>query len=648
MDPITQPTPWSRRDFQISLALTLFLFGFYLLGACRTIYVGDSGELVTAVWTLGIPHPSSYPLYVLLGKLWATLFAIGTVSFRLSAFSALGASLSCAALFGTARSLSLSRLSAVFSALLLAFSPSFWSQANIQRVYALNALFVILVLWATAAWYRNRKDRSLLLAALLCGLGASNHTFMALMVVPVGLFALSVEPALIRRGRLILQAAIATIVGLLPYLYLPLRSRQNPRLDWGNPETLSALKATILREDFWHRAYWESWSDLGPIAADFLGSLSAETLGCGWVLAVLGTVVAFRRGNRFPLLPSLVLLTNFLAMAFHGSRSDIFLWHRYYIPSYLCLALLAGYGVAALKARLPRLTALLLIIPVTVAALNWQRFDRSDYRIAESYSRTLLDSLPPGAHLAASDDNILFVLIYLHLVEGVRPDVDLIMQGIGGNALPSLSFDPDQDPLFFTHHPNWNNPEIQLVIRGLTFQTTRPGTVLPPFQFPIRELEGTSDSRVPKDYLTQNLMGEFHYMAGLNYEQTDWLGALREFQRATELAPTNDVLLFNLALVYRRNGRYQRSLEAFQRSAAINPRHIPSNNPVRPLEKVEEAKNLLRQQQDLEAEIISQMPELRKIESNSEAFHRRMATELARRGHGVAARGHELAILEKR
>ena len=35
----------------------------------------------------------------------------------------------------------------------------------------------------------------------------------------------------------------------------------------------------------------------------------------------------------------------------------------------------------------------------------------------------MLAPLPPGAHLAATDDNVLFALMYLHLVEGRRPDV---------------------------------------------------------------------------------------------------------------------------------------------------------------------------------------------------------------------------------
>ena len=104
------------------------------------------------------------------------------------------------------------------------------------------------------------------------------------------------------------------------------------------------------------------------------------------------------------------MLANLASVALHGSRSDIFIWHRYYIPSYAMAALLAGMGAQALVERLPRALRLLpLAVPAAGLLLGWRDFDRSRYRIAEDFSRPLLDTLPPGAHLAASDDNILFV-----------------------------------------------------------------------------------------------------------------------------------------------------------------------------------------------------------------------------------------------
>ena len=44
----------SRRDGIGTLFLGVSLFAIYAVGACPSIYVGDSGELVTAVHLLGI------------------------------------------------------------------------------------------------------------------------------------------------------------------------------------------------------------------------------------------------------------------------------------------------------------------------------------------------------------------------------------------------------------------------------------------------------------------------------------------------------------------------------------------------------------------------------------------------------------------
>src|SRR5213593_1784778 len=145
------------REWLRALALSLAVFAIYALGACRTIYVGDSGELVTAVHLLGIPHPSGYPLYVLLGKLWTLLIPLGSVAFRMSLFSAACASGACAALYGLGRGLSLRPAAAAFGAAMLAVAPSFWAEANIQRVYALNALVVVLATAAAWRWCRGGK-----------------------------------------------------------------------------------------------------------------------------------------------------------------------------------------------------------------------------------------------------------------------------------------------------------------------------------------------------------------------------------------------------------------------------------------------------------------------------------------------------------
>jgi tetratricopeptide (TPR) repeat protein len=583
-------TPAKATDRVVAAAVAVVTFAIYAAGASRTIYVGDSGELATAVATLGIPHPSGYPLYVLSGKLWTLLVPVGSVAFRLSLFSAAAAALACALAFRFARTLGLSLVSSLLAAALLATSESFWSQANVQRVYALNAVFVLIASSAVLSWYRERTPAAFGWAVFSCALGATNHTFMAAFGLAFAIYAALSEPRIVTRTAYWGRGIAAVAAGLSPYLYLPIRSRMNPPLDWGNPETPAALADVVLRRSFWERAWVESPADAAAAILDFVRSLPAEITAAGALLAATGLIAGFVR-NPFTRFLGLVAAVNIAAVAWHGSRSDIFIWHRYYIPAYAMAALLAAAGWDSFSSRLPRAAAgLVLVLPVLLFARNFERFDRSEFRVADDYATAVLDSIPPGSHLAASDDNILFSLLYLHWVEGRRPDVNLIMQGVGKADLPPLRFDPGSDGLFLTHHPNWNVPEIALDPVGLVFRVRRTESPVSEVTLPRSELAGADDPTIPKDYLTQNLIGQFHYMIGFTFEQRDWTRAKRAFEAAARAAPHNDVLFYNLGLIYVRNGLYDDAIQAFERSAQINSRHIPGASKVRATDRLDEAR----------------------------------------------------------
>jgi len=337
----------------------------------------------------------------------------------------------------------------------------------------------------------------------------------------------------------------------------------------------------------------------------------------------------------------LVMLGNLAAVAIHGSRSDIFLWHRYYIPSYAMGALLAGLGCQVAIEQLPRAARLLpLAIPLAMFAGGWRDADRSRHRVAEAYADEVLRELPPGAHLAASDDNILFSLIYLHFVERRRPDVDLILQGAGGE-LPPLHFDPEREPLYFTHHPNWSHPDLAVVPLGLVFRVVRRGSQAPAPTLPAALLACEDDPRVPKDDLTRDLIGYFHYMLGVTFEERDWLRARREFEAAERAAPENEVLFYNLGLIYQRNGLLD---AAFERVHAINPRHLTSGTRPRASDRI--------------AEVGAEQERLRRIKASLATAsglsaepldaegRRRLADGFAASGEPVAARGQRLLALE--
>ena len=58
---------FERLDFLIAAISTALSLIFYLLTMSRSIPYIDGGELTTVLWTLGIAHPTGYPLFTLLG-----------------------------------------------------------------------------------------------------------------------------------------------------------------------------------------------------------------------------------------------------------------------------------------------------------------------------------------------------------------------------------------------------------------------------------------------------------------------------------------------------------------------------------------------------------------------------------------------------
>src|SRR3990172_13154908 len=134
------------RDSSLRYAAGLLVFGgalgLYLATLAPTITWANGGadaaELAAAAKGLGVPHPSGYPLFILMGKLFTWLVPWGDTAHRLNFMSALTASLAALTLF-YATYLLLRRLTAgphllivaasTVASLAYAFSPIVWSQA---------------------------------------------------------------------------------------------------------------------------------------------------------------------------------------------------------------------------------------------------------------------------------------------------------------------------------------------------------------------------------------------------------------------------------------------------------------------------------------------------------------------------------------
>src|SRR5512133_445087 len=182
---------------------SLLLYGLTAAPSVATVF-DDSLEFQVVLPTLGIAHPSGYPLYTLLGRLF-TLLPLRDPAGRANLLSALAAAAAVAVFYLLAQRLTRSRLPAVIATTVFAVSPAWWSQATLAEVYALHGLLMVAFLYCLLRWEEAitlarpggawaggirqaeaacepaRADRWLAAAALMAGLGLSHHRMMALL-----------------------------------------------------------------------------------------------------------------------------------------------------------------------------------------------------------------------------------------------------------------------------------------------------------------------------------------------------------------------------------------------------------------------------------------------------------------------------------
>ncbi len=124
-----------RNPAIICLIVFIGFFGFMIHRAAPSVTVGDSGEFITAATTFSIPHAPSYPLYVLLGKLWVSAIPFGTEPLRVNTFSCFTAALSLVVFFLLGHSLCRSSLFPFLLTVLVGFSTAFLENSLVAEVF---------------------------------------------------------------------------------------------------------------------------------------------------------------------------------------------------------------------------------------------------------------------------------------------------------------------------------------------------------------------------------------------------------------------------------------------------------------------------------------------------------------------------------
>jgi hypothetical protein len=447
----------SRANLLTGLLLAALAFSVYLLTLSRTVTTEDPGELATALHTFGIVHPTGYPLFTLLGSLFARLPIGDSVILRLNLFGAVLTALAtfffygtfswllserAAKAFGSAPPASgprARRLAAIAATLTYAFSAVYWREAVGLEVYALHLVFLALVTGTfLRAMAENRAGdgaearRSWRLFAFVLGLSFTNH-MMTVLLAPAFLFLYFHAFGFGRPAwKRILEAAPYFLLPLTLYLYLPLRSAQNPLMNWGEPHTLENF-SRHLRAAQYGQMMFSSWEIAFRKLAQFAVDLPGE-FGYAPLAAAAVGLWSLWRGARVLLAFTLLVFAGCLFYGVNYAFDD----PNFYLNAHFMVALWAGFGLlAVLRAaragwRLPAavLCGGLFLFPLMS---NYPQLDKSRDRAVEEYARNVLGGLDSGAVFFSNEyERLGAPAFYLQIVEGYRRDVvvlDIILLG---------------------------------------------------------------------------------------------------------------------------------------------------------------------------------------------------------------------------
>ena len=282
----------------------------YLLTLAPSVTFWDSGELIAAAHSLGIPHPPGTPLFIMLLHVWGMPWPAESYAFALnlaSAAATLGAAGLSASLVHRWLSGSWDQRSALAGAIAAAICAgsmyTVWSNATETEVYATSLALSIVTLVAAD---RRRE----LLVAYCFGLAAALHVSalvaapaaivlaasddesfdfrravrlagLALLAMAIGtwnpvLGSLAVATLLAawwrgdghdRRGLHLVSLTGTLLLGATPLLFMLLRAPHDPGINQGNPASWSAFVDVIARRQYDLAPLWPRrapiWIQLG-------------------------------------------------------------------------------------------------------------------------------------------------------------------------------------------------------------------------------------------------------------------------------------------------------------------------------------------------------------------------------------------------
>ncbi len=460
------------KSWKIFIGVFFLSFIPLLLTLYPTVTTEDSGEFITAIESLGIAHPSGYPLYVILGKFFSILIPFGNPGWKANLFSAFCASLALATLALLLQKLFKNKLITFLFPLFLLSGPIFWAQSIRAEVYGLNSFFLILVILIAYQCYeylhaRNipKATQQLFLLTGVFSLSLGNHHLMVMAALPIAIWLLinifSTQSKKILNGKNLTIIFCLFLLGLSVYLYLPIRANQNPDLNWGNPSTwenfwlhvdrkvYEADSVNLLLQPVITRGKTVSGSQNIPVVIiqeniiqltkNFVITLSNNYTFFLCIFLFAGFFIMVKKQKNISILFILLflfygpILSHFIKLGIDKNLpSQKFTELPFYLPIFIISWTIVAFVANEILNKISKTTlqkyASGTIIVIFVILLPYKIIteNQSQNYLAYDLAKSTLKSLPPNSVLySENSDNSVFPYLYLQKVEHFRPDINI-------------------------------------------------------------------------------------------------------------------------------------------------------------------------------------------------------------------------------
>lgn len=385
-----------------ALVITLIALATYLSTLLPGVHhFGDVTKAQFLGKFLGMTHPTGYPLYISLTAPLSFL-PIGSLAFRVNAFSAVCGAGAVVLLFLLLRDRGVRTVYAALSALVFCFSRMAWEQAVIAEVYSLNVVLFGGVLLCLSRFERTKSPRWFLSGCAVYSMSFGNHLTMVTLLPAFCYGVWWGDREVLKNGRLMGGVLLTVVVGAAQYYYLFQRSGSDSLYLEYRVSNFGEFIDFVSGDHYRRSMFAFEWRAVFVERIPRFAGQLARDLGLFSMLAPLSFGVPNTK-NGAALEPIritlLIALSGQLIWVVGYDIPDI---EVYLIPAAWCIAALGGLGLESLtEAWGARVTTLARYFGVA-CLLPLFFFHQPDHRASAKFARTTqkqLDTLDRDAAL---------------------------------------------------------------------------------------------------------------------------------------------------------------------------------------------------------------------------------------------------------